>query len=118
MSISIDREQRLRASQPPTETRETRAAGPGWLVRSVQVTAVVTGLAGTTALSAGFANRDWRPALVGMVLLFAACIAGGVWITHSLLADRHAFYRRGKVDGWYEGWHGKLPDPDDPLLRT
>lgn len=101
----------------PSEGPEDANPSPGWLIRSVQIFAVVTALAGVTLVSASFTMRDWRPGIAGMVLLFAAITAGGIWILHALLDDRSGFYLRGWLAGWYAGWHGKIPNPEGPLLR-
>jgi hypothetical protein len=118
MSTSISNEQRLRAlhrGDPEEPTKRSRRAS---MVHWVMAAAILAGVSGVILVTIEMAT----PAYLNLASYIAACfilsgLAGVVLCVNWMLADRQAFYQRGKVDGFYQGWHGQLPDVDDPLLR-
>lgn len=114
MSLSINPGRRLRALRPVSaDDPPVRAR----LVTYARILALAAALAGVACLAAAFALDEWRTALIGSTLVIVAVVAGAVCTINALIADRHEFYRRGKLDGWMEGWRGQEPTADDPLLR-
>lgn len=116
MTASIDDERRMRALRPP-EPAPADLHHPHRLMVGVRIFSLTSALAGIACLSAALAGQNWRAALAGSTLLTISAIASSLWIAEILVADRRAFYERGKADGWYAGWRGMPPDPDDPFLR-
>ncbi|WP_433368288.1 hypothetical protein ACQPZX_41275 [Actinoplanes sp. CA-142083] len=115
MTASTDNDRR-QASDTVTPSIE-QPCGHHPVMPAVKLFAGVTAVAGAGCLAAAFSVAEWRIALAGSTLVVLSAVASALWIADGLLADRHAFYRRGKVDGWYEGWRGQPPATDDPLLR-
>jgi hypothetical protein len=118
VTISIDDQQRQRASQSPADH-----PGRGWprhevIVWGARGFAVLTTLAGAILAVADLAGDASvhliAPAATSFML---AGMASVVLCVHAMLADRQEYYRRGQLDGWMRGWRGQEPDVDDPLLR-
>jgi hypothetical protein len=114
MSLSIDHDRRTRALRPDQDDDQFSGSK---LIGIIRVGAVLTALAGIGCLAAAFALNEWRTALAGSTLVIVAVVAGSVCTVNALIADRQEFYRRGKLDGWMQGWRGQEPTADDPLLR-
>jgi len=114
VSLSIQPDRRHRASTPNHEDQPERGFR---LITIVRILAIVTAVVGVGGLVAAFCLNEWRTAVVGGALLVVAVMAAAVCVIDALLADRGEFYRRGKLDGWMEGWRGQEPSADDPLLK-
>lgn len=111
-TIGDDRRQRPTDVEHPAPD----AGRPHRLIRVVQVFAVTAAVAGASCLTVSWCLDHVRAAIVGAALLVLSGVAAAVWVADALVADRNAFYVRGKADGWYEGWRGQLPTDTDPLL--
>lgn len=116
MTASIDNERRQRAlrAHAPGDDEVGR---PHRLITAVRVVAIGAGLAGVGSLAAAFCLQEWRTALSGVILITMATVASGLLVVDTLVADRRAFYERGRVDGWMSCWRGEMPSAEDPLLR-
>ena len=105
----------MRALIPPELSEGDRPSNR--VMQGVAAFTAVSGLVGVICMASAFSLHEWRTALVGSTLLVMATISGSVLVCNWMIADRQAFYQRGKVDGWYSWYRGTPPEVDDPLWR-
>jgi hypothetical protein len=113
-STGQDRRERALASD---HLASGQPIGAYWLVHAIRIFTVAALLAGAACLTVAFSFEHWPTAMAGSVLLVAATVGGAVWVLQNVVADRCAFYERGKLDGWMRGWRGQEPEAGYPLLR-
>jgi magnesium-transporting ATPase (P-type) len=118
MSTSITNAQRLRAIHAHGTDQQKEHPPRSRMVHWVAAAAVFFGTTGVTLTAIEVATPLYlKLNSFAAASFIIAAIAGAVLCVEWMLADRQTFYLRGKVDGYYQGWHGQLPDADDPLLR-